>query len=101
MSLGHGHDELSQLPAPDQRGLGQWDCWDIGGRTPREIAAFNAGVRAVLSHSFEAALAIEAMPGFRVTRAGFAVAALQELAAAGEDLLILPVGFQKDDARGC
>jgi hypothetical protein len=76
------------------------DRWDIGVRTPRECAAFNAGVHSVIGHALEAAKAIEAMPGFKVTRARFAVGAQEELAAAGEDLLLFPVGIQKDHARG-
>jgi hypothetical protein len=56
--------------------------------THGEIEAFNAGVRAVLQAASKSADAIEAMSSFKITRAGFAVVALRELAEAGVELLL-------------
>jgi hypothetical protein len=65
--------------------------------TLAQVQAFNQGVRTALSHAAAAADAIESMPGFKVTRAGFAVAALREFVEAGEELLLLP---ERDKAYG-
>jgi hypothetical protein len=55
--------------------------------TLRELAAFNEGVRTVLRIAGTVAEAIERTDGYKPTRAGFAVAALRELAEAGQGLL--------------
>ena len=65
--------------------------------TLAQVQAFNEGVRTALSHAAAAADAIEKMPGFKVTRAGFAVAASREFARAGEELILVA---EKDEAHG-
>ena len=66
--------------------------------TRGECEAFNAGVRSVLAAAYKAAGAIEATPNYKPTRAGFATAALRELAAAGEELLVSQVAQQDDQS---
>lgn len=56
--------------------------------TRSERAAYNAGVYAALAQARYSAAAIEQMPGFKSTRAGFAVVALEALADASEELLL-------------
>ncbi len=53
-----------------------------------EIDAFNAGVKVVIGHALASADAIERMPGFKETPAGFAAAALRALAEAETELLL-------------
>lgn len=67
-----------------------------GLRPPREIAAFNAGVRVALRQAISCAYAIEGMAGFKVTRAGFASEALRAFADSGDELL-LPEPARKDE----
>jgi hypothetical protein len=56
----------------------------------------------VLSHAIEAAQAIQAMSGFKTTRAGFAVEALRGRAEAGEQFLLLRIGStRKNKSGGC
>jgi len=56
--------------------------------SPSEIAAYNAGVRAALVHARKAAEALALVSGFKPTRQGYAVAALEGFADAGASLLI-------------
>lgn len=58
--------------------------------TPAQVQAFNEGVRTVLRIAGTVADAIERADGYKPTRGGFAVAALRELAEAGQGLLLLP-----------
>jgi hypothetical protein len=67
--------------------------------TRSEVSSFNAGVRAVLRQALSCAQAIESMPGFKITRAGFASAALRAFAEAGEELL-LPSGSASHTSKG-
>jgi hypothetical protein len=55
-----------------------------------QVQAFNEGVRAVLRIASASADTIEGLAAYKPTRAGSAVAALRELAEAGEALLLLP-----------
>jgi hypothetical protein len=59
-----------------------------GLRTPRETAAFNAGVSTALSAARRSADAIEKLPTFKEGRQGFASAALKAFAEAGTALLL-------------
>jgi hypothetical protein len=64
--------------------------WQFLFRWRGEAAAFYAGVRSVLRIASAGAAAFERMPNYKPGRAGFASAALRELAEAGRDLLLLP-----------
>jgi len=55
--------------------------------SPLHIAAYNTGVRVALAQARLTAQAIAAMPGFKPTRQGYAVEALQAFADAGTALL--------------
>lgn len=65
--------------------------------TPGEITAYNQGVMAVLDLASRTARSIAATTR-RPIAEGFAVAALEELAAAGNGLLLRPQAEQKEAA---
>ncbi|GAC1550109.1 MAG: hypothetical protein NVS2B5_05750 [Beijerinckiaceae bacterium] len=83
MSLGQGHEELSQSHTSSQRELGQWDGWDIGVKAPRERAVFNAGFNAalVIARVTAARIAAGPMPTLRREMAAGALQAFADEAA--------------------
>ena len=67
--------------------------------TLEQVQAFNEGVRTVLRIASASADAISRTDDYKPTRGGFAVAALRELAEAGEGLLLLPAKAQRDESN--
>jgi hypothetical protein len=53
-----------------------------------EVAAYNAGIRVALAHARKAAEVLTLVPGFKPTRQGYAVAALEGFADAGTSLFL-------------